>query len=274
MMAGRLNILFLVAVFCVGVPCVGYGQEWGWKEIGKGVQLGEMQGEMFGARQSISVLRYKAGRCRMDIVNDPAEIADSTSAFGERYKAIAAINGSYFDVRNLTPATFVKDDGALEGVTLPSESYRTDGIVAVKGRRKVEVIPCDSVACVNLSKQFREVLASGPMLIADGAPAKEEWPEDSFFSGRHPRTLLGTTKDGWVYLIVIDGRAWGNAAGATIREAVQIAQMFGLDYAINLDGGGSSTLWTERFGVVSHPCDNRKYDHSGQRKVPNAILIR
>lgn len=54
-------------------------------------------------------------------------------------------------------------------------------------------------------------------------------------------------------MAVIDGRAKGQAAGATIAETAYIARLLGLTDALNLDGGGSSALWTAQEGVVSHP---------------------
>ena len=44
--------------------------------------------------------------------------------------------------------------------------------------------------------------------------------------------------------------------------------------ALNLDGGGSSTLWTAQEGVLNHPYDNRRFDHEGERGVPNCIVVR
>lgn len=41
----------------------------------------------------------------------------------------------------------------------------------------------------------------------------------------------------------------------------------------NLDGGGSSALWTSTTGVISHPRDNRRFDHEGERTVPNLIAV-
>ena len=43
--------------------------------------------------------------------------------------------------------------------------------------------------------------------------------------------------------------------------------------AINLDGGGSTTLWTKKTGVINHPYDNKKFDHEGERTVPNLIVV-
>ncbi|WP_051299629.1 phosphodiester glycosidase family protein [Arthrobacter castelli] len=77
-------------------------------------------------------------------------------------------------------------------------------------------------------------------LIDDGAIVAEHRPEDPFYV-RHPRTIAGTTEDGTIKFIVIDGRST-SSVGATIQESAQTAQDLGLVDAINLDGGGSSTM--------------------------------
>ena len=43
--------------------------------------------------------------------------------------------------------------------------------------------------------------------------------------------------------------------------------------AINLDGGGSSTMYIKDEGVINFPSDNKQHDHEGERPVSNAILV-
>ncbi|MBO6169025.1 MAG: phosphodiester glycosidase family protein [Bacteroidales bacterium] len=244
-----------------------------WHDLGKGAQVASFQAQLFNSTQSISVLRYPAKRLRMRVVNDPGTNADSTGAMAARHNALAAVNGSYFNMRTLEPVTYVKEKCRVEGATTPGETFRTDGLLAIRGR-KVDIIRCDTLTYSLAAKQCPDALASGPVLLLDGWEARDEWPQSSFYTKRHPRTFVGTTNDGWVYLVVIDGRAPGKADGATIHETALIARLLGLDNAINLDGGGSSTLWTRERGVVSNPCDNRRYDHEGQRRVPNIVIIK
>lgn len=245
----------------------------GWADIGKGAQVAYIQAELFGTMQSISVIRYPEKRLRMRIVNDPGPEADSTSALAIRHKALGAVNGSYFNVKTLEPVTYVKENRKVEGKTTNRETFRTDGLLAIRGR-KVDIIRCDTLNYDDATKRCTDVLASGPVLLIDGWEARDEWPAESFYTKRHPRTLVGTTNDGWVYLVVIDGRTKGKADGATIHETARIARLLGLDNAINLDGGGSSTLWARPEGVISNPCDNRRFDHAGQRRVPNIVIIK
>ena len=213
-------------------------------------------------------------RVRTFLANDSAAASDSTSALARRYGARTAINASYFNVTTLYPTTFVKDNRKQEGWTMPEELRRVDGIIAFKGN-KVEIFHSDTLSYAALTGKYREAMAAGPMLLKDGVEARPDWPsKDKFYIKRHPRTLIGTTADGWVYWIVIDGRFPGQGIGTTIHETAEVARMFGLKDALNLDGGGSSVLWTQRFGVISHPYDNRRFDPFGQRVVPNIIYVR
>lgn len=57
----------------------------------------------------------------------------------------------------------------------------------------------------------------------------------------------------------------------SIRERARICRLMGMEEAVNLDGGCSSTLWNKDLGTISHPSGNRKFDHNGERIVPNII---
>lgn len=248
--------------------------DWNWREIAKGASVGYARLELFGSVQSISVIRYRMSDMRTLLANDSASEADSTSALALRHGGIAAINASYFNVKTLYPTTYVKDDGVQEGWTREEELRRVDGVLAVKRGRKVGIFQADTASYPCLAKGFREVLAAGPVLLKGGEEARPSWPGTTFYTRRHPRTLIGTTTDGMVYLIVIDGRFPGQGIGTTIHETAEIARLFGLEDAINLDGGGSSVLWTKEYGTISNPYDNHRFDHYGQRIVPNIIYIR
>jgi len=224
-----------------------------------------------GLEQSVSIVRYNPRKMHTDIVTAHGAAADSVGALCARHGAVAGINGSYFDTRALTPTTFVKDEGAVVGETSPSELYRTNGVISLS-KRKISVDAADSTLTFD---RWREALASGPILIDEGETfAYGEVPQpDNFYDRRHPRSVVGLDGRGNVWLIVVDGRAPGDATGMTISELTVLCRQLGLTDALNLDGGGSSTLWTEKGGVINHPCDNRRFDHAGQRKVPNALIV-
>lgn len=62
----------------------------------------------------------------------------------------------------------------------------------------------------------------------------------------------------------------------SLFELTKLLGWLGARQGINLDGGGSTALWVnDRSGgnVVNYPSDNKKWDHEGERKVANVILL-
>ena len=88
-----------------------------------------------------------------------------------------------------------------------------------------------------------------------------------FGEGRHPRSALGITRDSTTLLmVVVDGRrTW--SVGMSLAELGDALIALGAWDAMNLDGGGSSTLWI-RGHVVNHPSDA-----TGERAVGNALFV-
>ena len=69
-------------------------------------------------------------------------------------------------------------------------------------------------------------------------------------------------------MITVDGRS-EDAAGMSLYELQAFLQTKDCLEAINLDGGGSTTMWVKDKGVVNHPSDK-----TGERKVANVIIIK
>jgi exopolysaccharide biosynthesis protein len=161
------------------------------------------------------------------------------------------------------------------GQTPVSELGRSNGVLALRDRRghRMEILPYDSTQVETYRRRYYAALASGPILVQDGVVP--EFPtEVTFYLMRHPRTFLGWDKHRNVCLVVVDGRFPGQADGMSIPELATLARLLGLKEAINLDGGGSSTLWTDRTGILNHPFDNHVFDHAGARVVPNILIVR
>lgn len=89
----------------------------------------------------------------------------------------------------------------------------------------------------------------------------------SYFCDRNPRTGVGVMADGTVLLVVVDGRS-RDSVGMTLIELGRAFLSLGAVEALNLDGGGSSSMWIKGSGVVSDPSDS-----SGERPVVNAMLV-
>jgi exopolysaccharide biosynthesis protein len=101
-------------------------------------------------------------------------------------------------------------------------------------------------------------------------------PQSSLVTLKHPRTAIGTRSRNRVVLVTVDGRT-EFAAGMTLDELTDLFLSLKCRNAVNLDGGGSTTMWIRNKpfdGIVNMPCDNRKFDHEGTRAVSDIVIIR
>jgi hypothetical protein len=119
-------------------------------------------------------------------------------------------------------------------------------------------------------RTVQEAVAGGPWLIRNGKiVAPEEMPGgfnlQTFIERRHPRTAVGRTANGEILWITVDGRQ-PHSQGASLSELAQIMARYGAVDAINLDGGGSTTLVVRNL-VVNSPSDGV------ERPVSNAWLV-
>lgn len=110
-----------------------------------------------------------------------------------------------------------------------------------------------------------------PRLIRDGKISIESEVEQNhpdFAPTRHPRTAIGfNERNTRMYFVVVDGRQPGYSVGMSLQELAEFLLELGCTQAINLDGGGSSTM------VVRGDVVNRPSDLAGERPVANALLL-
>jgi hypothetical protein len=114
-------------------------------------------------------------------------------------------------------------------------------------------------------------IVGGAGLLARGGQFVSDWgPEEltaGFAETRHPRTMIGAAADGSILLVTVDGRQPQLSAGMTLVELQALGRRLGLTDALNLDGGGSTTMWVQG-QVVNSPSDA-----AGPRKVSDALLV-
>jgi hypothetical protein len=122
------------------------------------------------------------------------------------------------------------------------------------------------------------VVNGGPFLVRGGRASVDAWhegfvhPDDpGFFFGfgvsRNPRTMAGITRRGDLLLVTVDGRAPGYSIGLSFREQARVMRALGARVAINLDGGGSTTL-AVRGKLVGRPSDT-----TGERPVGDVVTV-
>jgi exopolysaccharide biosynthesis protein len=79
-----------------------------------------------------------------------------------------------------------------------------------------------------------------------------------------------------VILLTLDGRT-AEASGMTLVQLADLMLLLKCTDAVNLDGGGSTTMFIKGKpynGVVNMPCDNKIFDHAGERAVSDIIIIK
>ena len=241
---------------------------------------------VFDSPQQISIIKYDPKKYKTQIVQAPQ--MTMTSHLAKENQAEAAINGSYFNVKTGAPTTFIRLDGIVRGETTRAEAFRTDGAISTD-KNKIKIHAFDSITSKKLGKKYKNILAAGPLLLKNGVrQMAPTFPENTgkatkgnalssdvpqgFFK-RHPRAFIGITPDNQIMMVVVDGRFKKHSVGMSIDELSYLAKQLGMRDALNLDGGGSSTLWNNKTGIVNHPYDNKKFDHEGEREVSNAILV-
>lgn len=191
----------------------------------------------------------------------PVTISD----FGKAANAVAAINGSFFDTKTFEMVTYYEEnDQVYSHNANTSVTSLFTGIIIIDKTGELLIEPFKGEDHYQRSAAEAKALASGPMLLNGG----EKYPlpvRPGFTLKRHPRSCLCITGEE-VLLIAVDGRS-PKAAGMTLPELQELALTLGCEDAINLDGGGSTSLWLQGKGVLNHPSDAE-----GERKVVNALV--
>lgn len=244
------------------------------------------------ACQTINVLEIALADRRFELSVVHSESADSLSAFVQRAGAFAGINGTYFEPE----VSFVRTDGRLwrEVTVDPSHLryWKHEGALFLDpAARKAGIAYGDNASYA--ASSWPVVLSGAPVLIDDGRPVGETFAAvaDSVdlrqFDGedfrrhqgvRHPRTAVALTADNRMLLVTVDGRRQVSAGMTAAELTRMLARHFAPRYALNLDGGGSTTMVIGSRGlcdthVVNFPTDNKRFDRYGQRPVNNVILI-
>jgi uncharacterized protein YigE (DUF2233 family) len=111
-----------------------------------------------------------------------------------------------------------------------------------------------------------DTVGGNPTMIENGSIIPNNvYGSDAFFH-RHPRTGVGTTPDGRVLLVTVDGRQPKWSVGMTLGQFATLFKQLGATWALNLDGGGSTTTWVNG-SVMNRPSDGY------ERAVSSALLV-
>lgn len=254
--------------------------KWKKEKIAGGLRLKTFQFDknLFKSSQNVSILEVNQRRNLIfDIAYDTSKLI-VTSDFGKQAGAIAALNGTFFDMSNGGSVDYLRADRKTINENRLGKGdqralHQKSALVFNQG--KISIAKWNEKPNWEHSIDAEALMVSGPLLILNQIEEKLD-TTNSFNKTRHPRTAVAITKRGRILLITVDGRNI-NSEGLSLFELAKILRWLNAKDAINLDGGGSTTLWINNYksnGVVNFPSDNKKWDHEGQRKVANVVLLR
>ena len=184
------------------------------------------------------------------------------SAVANGLDVIAGTNGGFFHISSdYSPIGLTIKEGE---VISNSEGDRAYVGFTKDGRM---VIGASSIG-VDTS-ELQTAIGGRNMIVHNSLPYELE-KNDEFGTTSHPRTLAGVMADGTMVLAVIDGRQSNYSNGAPLAAAARFMISLGCVDAVNLDGGGSSTMVIRdgnSYNVKNSPSDG------ASRKVYNSLLV-
>lgn len=215
---------------------------------------------------------------RPDEIDRPAGPLDArtTSQFLEEYGVQIAINGDgFFPWWSNNPMDYYPHIG--DPVT-PNGFSAAFGEIYARGSQDPTPEPTLYISRMNelvfnrIPGRVHHAISGDRMLMLGGEIVDGLDDEDI-----DPRTAIGVNRNGrWVYLVVVDGRQPFYSAGASLQELADLMKDLGAFYAMNLDGGGSSTLVVQGADggavILNSPID--QYIPGRERAVANHLGIR
>lgn len=155
-----------------------------------------------------------------------------------------------------------------DGFVLSASGAARQSLNTLRRGMKVEIISQIN-ATPNIPFAPDVMLGGGPILLANGEVQTnpDGFNPNSFVNFRHPRTSIGVRADGTLVLVTVDGRQPKKSVGMTIPELAKLMLEFGCKEAMNLDGGGSTTM------AIRNKVVNSVSDATGERAVSDALVI-
>ncbi|HTN36592.1 MAG TPA: phosphodiester glycosidase family protein [Arachidicoccus sp.] len=229
-----------------------------------------------GKKVSVKIIEAKLNRRRLvmeaatpsnqDIFGRQTLVEEMKWESKPGHQPVAGINADFFNMKNGTPlGVVVKESRVLKG-----HFTRTNCFVGVL--KNGRIIMGDSLLFKKQHSRLTEALGARPRLIEDGKIIHQD--TGSLSKIHHPRSALGLKNSRTVLFVTVDGRQPAISNGISLKDLATLMDWLGARDAVNLDGGGSTTL------VVLDPVTKRlevRNQPSGkvQRKVANAwILLR
>lgn len=220
--------------------------------------------ESVGLDLHVVSLDLHAGHCDV-VATRPTERRATVSDWAREQRVQIAVNANFYDE---STCGLAMGDGVLWHDAYTSQCEGSIAFGSAPWGTRVGVFDSTGFTRHSPVSWARQIVTGLPLLIYQGETYFDRH-EPRVVYDRHPRTAVGVSADGGtLVLLVADGRRAG-VPGLTSVEMVPLLEEFSVRDAINLDGGGSTTLFIEsEGGVVNRPSDRR------ERIVGNHLGVR
>lgn len=189
--------------------------------------------------------------------------AQTTSQFLDAHDLQLAINADFFDpwkdygLFNYYP--HVGDGTNVRGLSASQGDITTVGYAPPRYYVTLYISADNHASFSAPQGEIYNAVSGNMYLVRDGAMVSMR--NEPYIQKRHPRTAVGLSQDGnTLYWVVVDGRQPNYSDGATMPELAQMLVDAGAYTAINLDGGGSSTIVMDADGkpdILNSPIQSR-----------------
>lgn len=226
--------------------------------------------------QNINLLIIKENKRKISLVHSPLENV-LTSKLAEAAGATAAINAGFFNVKTGGSVSYLKTKGMITDSDTAKKwqpNANLNGAILIDSTGDLSIAGRMTNSWFDSHTGYVDVLVTGPLLLENRQ--KNVMPGTSLVTNTHPRSAVGVRGCHKVIFITVDGRD-KEAAGMTLYELAELMMLLKCRDAVNLDGGGSTTMWIDGKpfnGVVNMPSDNKIWDHEGERVVANILIVK
>jgi hypothetical protein len=230
-----------------------------------------------GAQTTVYAVLYPRGSTRVRVVHFPRT---------ERLDVWCAANGAGEAV---VAGFFLRDPYRPLGELWVDGRARHHEPVAAPYARRRSCVVADGDGVRLLARDAApaspagDLVQAGPLLVADGAVVFDPDVDVEGFSagaaqfdsditqGRYPRAALGVSNE-TLFAVACDGRRSRVDAGLSMLELAHVMVGLGVEGAINLDGGGSTTL-VHRGHLLNRPYSTQDQPAPQTREVVSALAF-
>lgn len=216
-----------------------------------------------------------------DVAGPPSEGQNSDAilpyhayaAEGNGKKVWLGVNGDFYTGNLEVMGIFYKD-----GVKINDTPFEGHEAVIYQLRSGETYVGLSDEA-LSYGEELYQAVGGYGTLIYDGKVSTEQNLADDLDTDAHPRTSVGISEDRKkLYFFVVDGRMKDiyYSKGLTLSQLGILMDAVGCFNAINLDGGGSTTLIVRKEsedGGLKFPILNTPTDDNGAREITNSILV-